>query len=1104
MCTENKIRARAVEFAVFKNRTRRYWSLALLCLAPLALTACENTDGKVEGHVLNGIERTTTPSKTWDFSNETDYTFNPSYIGVAGNRASLKPVASSYNSAATFATGTHSGTYWNSSTGRLTLSTSSTTNLDVRTVLPAKTTNLVGYWKFDGDLADSSGNGRTLTAQGNATTAVGGKIGRAATFDGTGDYLEFTTDFVPSKNVTFSAWIWRNTTGVLDPLLFAGPRTGCSPSAFDLRVTTGQLAQVGVGCANAIRLGAAAPSIGRTQWYHLAVTRDSLGRASIYLNGALAAGPSDVNGTETENTLQSLVVGGLFATGALSNSANGMIDELAIWNTALSDAEITALYAAQSPGPADDVYLSSTWTPRWSNLQAYWKLDGDWLDSSGNNRTLTAFGNAANNGGAKVGTNSGSFIDTTSYATRAYASATTTTISFWAKYTGTIGSVRGVFSTATSVVTNSWSIDTGGGGSCNNQFRFAGRNNAPADANYCFGRVNGEWNHFVVTYNGGTAVIYLNGQQATSFSSYYGNFLASVRVGCTRGTTSCWTGFIDEVAVWNVTLTAAEAALIYNRTKQKFGGSYTSPVIDSGVATTAWTSLVPSTALPFYKELPSTSETAYTGQDTTLMSGLVGLWHMNGTAGSVPNDGDSVPDSSASANNGLVADGTATNNIHYNSGRFAQAITFDGGNDHIDLGVTTLYNFGTTNFSGSAWINWSNCPTENRRVFGNGSTTYSNGWTMFCNGNDGEPGRIFFIIGAASVAANALSVYTTANTLNDGNWHQVGFSVNRTTKELRLFLDGKITAITKETGSCGTVTADVLDFSLCTSISPDSAARSSIGSDRGLLNWWRGAIDEVAIWNRALSETEMNLLYRRGANRIQYQVRSCADAACACKTIAVGGSTSDCSNDGTTNDLAGTDANLANWIGAAGTPATYFSEIQNNSAVDTSGNPNGSVSTGTWSADWTGAFYTAAARPSGNRYFQFRASLDSDDENASCGGATCAPELSSLEIGPTNRYYGGSPTIQNTVGFSHAGLTSFAKSDTNACTKYQFSTDGTNWKYWTGSAWSTATTQTNFSSDFSAMNFAALGGTNFYFKAFLNTNGTLSQSCDLSSVKVTY
>jgi hypothetical protein len=43
---------------------------------------------------------------------------------------------------------------------------------------------------------------------------------------------------------------------------------------------------------------------------------------------------------------------------------------------------------------------------------------------------------------------------------------------------------------------------------------------------------------------------------------------------------------------------------------------------------------------------------------------------------------------------------------------------------------------------------------------------------------------------------------------------------------------------------------------------------------------WLGAIDEIAVWKRALSPAEIRGLYARGAGRLAVQVRGCEDPAC--------------------------------------------------------------------------------------------------------------------------------------------------------------------------------------------------------------------------------
>ena len=71
---------------------------------------------------------------------------------------------------------------------------------------------LVGYWKMDepnpGDACiDSSGNGNTGTAYG--TNVVDGKIGRARSFNGNGDYIDIPPINIPNA-ITVSAWLYAD------------------------------------------------------------------------------------------------------------------------------------------------------------------------------------------------------------------------------------------------------------------------------------------------------------------------------------------------------------------------------------------------------------------------------------------------------------------------------------------------------------------------------------------------------------------------------------------------------------------------------------------------------------------------------------------------------------------------------------------------------------------------------------------------------------------------------------------------------------------------------------------------------------------------------
>ena len=92
-------------------------------------------------------------------------------------------------------------------------------------------------------------------------------------------------------------------------------------------------------------------------WYHLAATYDDANNASVYVDGLLAGGPTDVGGpirwisSETDSYPEYFVIGVLPA-GSLTNGwwVDGSIDDVRLYNYALSPGEISVLAEQVSPG----------------------------------------------------------------------------------------------------------------------------------------------------------------------------------------------------------------------------------------------------------------------------------------------------------------------------------------------------------------------------------------------------------------------------------------------------------------------------------------------------------------------------------------------------------------------------------------------------------------------------------------------------------------------------------------------------------------------------------------------------------------------------------
>lgn len=219
---------------------------------------------------------------------------------------------------------------------------------------PATNFSEVAWWKLDetsGSIAsDSSSNRLDMTVQNGVVLNQPGQVGTAFSFDGVDDMLSRVADsklVFNGKAVTFSAWI---NPASLNPsgwnMIFGSARDGLA-----LGVSKGLLRFTHVAKGDA----AAGPSVATNQWTHIAVSFDDTGPSmtdnlKYYVNGVLV-------GTFTfDRDLSGGVA--MTALGARGDSTayfNGLIDDARIYDSILTDAEITAIYTYQ-PSDAEVLY----------------------------------------------------------------------------------------------------------------------------------------------------------------------------------------------------------------------------------------------------------------------------------------------------------------------------------------------------------------------------------------------------------------------------------------------------------------------------------------------------------------------------------------------------------------------------------------------------------------------------------------------------------------------------------------------------------------------------------------------------------------------------
>lgn len=224
----------------------------------------------------------------------------------------------------------------------------------------------MSYWRFNGNASavhDSSGSSNTATRDGGVTTGVDGALtgdgNTAYSFNGTSGYVQAPSSASlnqPSSALTVEAWV-KPTTGMFGgqiPVLVKGYTShsnpyyqyaifmfdvGGYPKMIDFDFTTGgTLRDVYVNHTGWVY----------NVWNHIVATYDG-SYARIYVNGVQKTAVS-VSGTVNSYSTPTVIGGYANVSHTSGNVFAGGIDEVAIYDTALSAETIAEHYAVGSAG----------------------------------------------------------------------------------------------------------------------------------------------------------------------------------------------------------------------------------------------------------------------------------------------------------------------------------------------------------------------------------------------------------------------------------------------------------------------------------------------------------------------------------------------------------------------------------------------------------------------------------------------------------------------------------------------------------------------------------------------------------------------------------
>ena len=216
---------------------------------------------------------------------------------------------------------------------------------------------------------------------------------------------------------------------------------------------------------------------------------------------------------------------------------------------------------------------------------------------------------------------------------------------------------------------------------------------------------------------------------------------------------------------------------------------------------------------------------------SSLQKGLVGHWTMSQDS----LKGSLLADKTPYENDGTIYGATFTTD---RKGQANKAMSFDG-NDYIDCGNDESLNFGTGDFSTSLWVK-SNGHEDKGSKF---NMILSKGAIV----DDGHiPGYAISIYKDDKPLFQVNNAENTCakgdNMINDGLYHHLVGVKNGT--NLKLYVDNVLSNIQgTQNNSCSNIDIFLIGKSLY--------------SNRE----FNGSIDDVRIYNRALSQEEITLLY---------------------------------------------------------------------------------------------------------------------------------------------------------------------------------------------------------------------------------------------------
>jgi len=167
------------------------------------------------------------------------------------------------------------------------------------------------------------------------------------------------------------------------------------------------------------------------------------------------------------------------------------------------------------------------------------------------------------------------------------------------------------------------------------------------------------------------------------------------------------------------------------------------------------------------------------------------------------------------------------------------ALGFDGIDDLMRVADAPQLNFGAKGgFTIEAWLHLDGSQPDGTGIVskGEGGSAWS-GYQLLLQQN-----RIAAEMGTGSASVGIPEGLIGTSNLNDGQWHHVALTVDRTQQRADLYLDGRLEAEVTNAALAGT---------------PDNTDPLQAGVDRSGTRFFKGGMDELRLWDTARSRDDL-------------------------------------------------------------------------------------------------------------------------------------------------------------------------------------------------------------------------------------------------------